>query len=183
MRRREFFALVGGAAAAWPIRLAAQGPARRIGVLTPLSAIAGRNLEGCFQDALRLEGWTDGQNVESEYRRFEGNAGFLGLADELVRLRPAVILAVGTPAAQASPTCRAAASSPRRTCSRRRAGTISSNPTRRHCLTISIAIRLGGNVGMALILFQSPATLNQRVAGSSPATPTTLCSLLLNQKT
>jgi putative ABC transport system substrate-binding protein len=102
MRRREFIALIAGAAAVWPIGLGAQGPAKRIGVLTPFSASAGKSLEDCFRDALRQNGWIEGQNLAFEYKRFEGNSDRMsGLAGELVRLRPYVILAVGTPAAQA----------------------------------------------------------------------------------
>ncbi len=101
MKRREFIGLIGGAAAAWPIGVTAHGRVRRIGYLTPLSANAGRNLEDCFRDALREQGWIEGQNVEFEYRRFEGNTDQIsGLADELVRLGPDLIVAAGTPAAQ-----------------------------------------------------------------------------------
>jgi putative tryptophan/tyrosine transport system substrate-binding protein len=102
MKRREFIALVGSVAAAWPIRLAAQGSAKRIGYLTPVSASAGRIFEDCFRVALQQLGWIEGQNLEIEYRRFEGNTDRIsGLADELVRLRPDVMIGASTPAAQA----------------------------------------------------------------------------------
>jgi putative tryptophan/tyrosine transport system substrate-binding protein len=103
MRRREFIAFLFAAwAVLWPIGLAAQGPVRRIGYLTPLSASAGRIYESCLRVALQKLGWMEGQNLKFEYGRFEGNTDRVsGLADELVRLRPDVLIGASTPAAQA----------------------------------------------------------------------------------
>ena len=60
MRRREFIALIGGAAAGWPVGAHAQQP-RRIGVLTLFSE---RDTEGrlllAFQEGLREAGWGGG---------------------------------------------------------------------------------------------------------------------------
>jgi putative ABC transport system substrate-binding protein len=67
MRRREFIALVGGAAAAWPLALRAQqsGQMRRIGVLMSL---ARDNPEAqarstAFLQALQKLRWTEGRNL------------------------------------------------------------------------------------------------------------------------
>jgi putative tryptophan/tyrosine transport system substrate-binding protein len=101
MRRREFIGLLGGVVAELPFSLAAQSPVRQIGILTPFSESAGRSLEDCFQEALGQLGWLEGQKLEFEYKRFEGNTEQIApFAEELVRLRPDVILAVGTPSAQ-----------------------------------------------------------------------------------
>ncbi len=75
MRRREFIALLGGAAAAWPLAVRAQqssdgGPL--IGILSPLSAgTATRNIEG-FRAGLRELGYFEGRNVTLELRFAEG---------------------------------------------------------------------------------------------------------------
>jgi putative ABC transport system substrate-binding protein len=72
MRRRDFITLVGGSAVAWPLALRAQqsGQMRRIGVLVPL---ARDNPEGqaritAFVQGLQTLGWTEGRNLQIEYR-------------------------------------------------------------------------------------------------------------------
>jgi putative tryptophan/tyrosine transport system substrate-binding protein len=64
MRRREFFGLVGGAAAMWPVAARAQQPGRtyRLGVLIP-SARQTPPLVAFF-DELRLNGFIEGQNLQ-----------------------------------------------------------------------------------------------------------------------
>jgi putative ABC transport system substrate-binding protein len=77
MNRRDFVALVGGAAA-WPLAGRAQQPdaIRRIGVLTPLAEDdpVGRARIAAFLQALHQLGWTDGHNVRVDYRWAAGNA-------------------------------------------------------------------------------------------------------------
>jgi putative ABC transport system substrate-binding protein len=67
MRRREFIALLGGAAAAWPLAARAQQPTpiRRIGVLhsQPESDLDFGNGRMLFTSRLRELGWTDGENL------------------------------------------------------------------------------------------------------------------------
>ena len=72
MRRRDFITLVGGSAAAWPLALHAQqsGQMRRIGVLMPF---AKDNPDGqaritAFLQGLQKLGWTEGRNLQIEYR-------------------------------------------------------------------------------------------------------------------
>jgi putative ABC transport system substrate-binding protein len=64
--RREFIALLGGAAA-WPLAARAQQPSRmrRIGVLTPFPAddAEGHARLTAFTQAVQQSGWTVGQNV------------------------------------------------------------------------------------------------------------------------
>ena len=95
MRRREFIALLCGAAA-WPFAVHAQQPATRplIGVLSALSPTAAkRNIEG-LREGLRALGCVEGRNVSLELRFAEGVVARLPeLASDLVALKPDVILA------------------------------------------------------------------------------------------
>ena len=103
MRRREFIALAGGAAAAWSLATGAQQPGMPvIGFLTATTPYAPFLDE--FRKALAEYGYYDGQNVAIQYRSSEGQYDRLsGLAVELVRLRVDVIVAVGgTPAGLAA---------------------------------------------------------------------------------
>jgi putative ABC transport system substrate-binding protein len=100
MRRRTFIALLGGAAAAWPLAVRAQQRGmRRIGVLTDLpsddSEAQVRN--AAFLQGLQELGWTVGRNLQIDFRWGKGRgAGPLReYAVELVALAPLVILAVG----------------------------------------------------------------------------------------
>jgi putative ABC transport system substrate-binding protein len=105
MRRREFMALLGGAAAAWPLAARAQQPQGRplIGVLSPISAaLAARNMEALRQ-GLRELGYVEGRNIGFEFRYAEGDLARLpALAAELVALQPAVIIAGSAPGALAA---------------------------------------------------------------------------------
>jgi putative tryptophan/tyrosine transport system substrate-binding protein len=98
MKRREFIAFLGGAAAAWPLAARAQQPERmrRIGVL--MSAVEGdqRGLESitAFAQGLAELGWTVGRNVRIEYRWGAGDLNRFGrYAAELIALSPDVVLA------------------------------------------------------------------------------------------
>jgi putative ABC transport system substrate-binding protein len=106
MRRREFIALLGGAAAAWPLAARAQQGERmrRIGVLMNLAAgdPEGEARSAAFLQALQQLGWSDGRNVRIDYRWAAGDAGhFQRYAEELLALAPDVILASATPSVQA----------------------------------------------------------------------------------
>ena len=101
MRRREFIALVGGAAAlAWPLAARAQQGerVRRIGVLITLAADDPESTArvAAFLQGLQALGWTDGRNVRIDTRWGGGDADRLRKnAAELVALAPDVILASG----------------------------------------------------------------------------------------
>jgi putative ABC transport system substrate-binding protein len=97
IRRREFIALLGGAAA-WPLPARAQQPERmrRIGVLTSISADDPESQARltAFVHGLQQLGWTVGQNVRIDYRWGGSNADDTRkYAAELVALAPDVILA------------------------------------------------------------------------------------------
>jgi putative ABC transport system substrate-binding protein len=72
MRRREFIALLGGAAAAWPIAGRAQQTERirRIGVFMNLATDdpEGQDRKTAFVQALQQLGWTDGRNARIDTR-------------------------------------------------------------------------------------------------------------------
>ena len=100
MRRREFIALLGGAAAAWPLAARAQQGERmrRIGVL--LAATADdpefQARVGAFLQGLQQSGWTIGRNVQIDTRWATTDAGEIRRhAAELAALAPDVILTAG----------------------------------------------------------------------------------------
>jgi putative ABC transport system substrate-binding protein len=110
MQRREFVTLLGGAAAvssvSWPLAAHAQqrGSMRRIGFLTGLSAddTEGQARLAAFLRGLAELGWTVGRNLEMDYRAAGRDPDrYRKYAEELVALRPEVVLAGGTPALEA----------------------------------------------------------------------------------
>jgi len=104
MRRREFIALLGGAAA-WPLAAHAQQPAIPvIGVLSAASPdMAIPDVDAVFQRGLAERGYVVGRNVTIERRWAGGNYDRLPeLAQELLRLNPALIVAGGNVVALAA---------------------------------------------------------------------------------
>jgi putative tryptophan/tyrosine transport system substrate-binding protein len=99
-RRRQFITLIGGAAAAWPLAARAQPRERmrRIGVLMSLAADdpEGQARLTAFVQGLQELGWTDGRNVQIDYRWPAGDAERIRrYAAELAALAPDIILAGG----------------------------------------------------------------------------------------
>src|SRR5215475_6546508 len=104
MRRREFIAGLGSAAA-WPVVARAQQSAVPvIGWLSTQSAEDDyKNVTVPFLQGLKETGYIDGQNVAIEYRWAENQYDrLLTLAADLVRRRVAVIVTSGTPAVVAA---------------------------------------------------------------------------------
>ena len=105
MRRREFIAGLGGAAA-MPLAARAQQPPRmpRIGVLTPSKAddTEGQARLTAFAQGMQQLGWTVGQNIRVDYRWGDGKpATMRKFANELVSLVPDAILANSSAAVSA----------------------------------------------------------------------------------
>ena len=99
MRRREFVALVGGAAVGWPLAARAQQPAKlpTIGYLgSNVASVDSRRLPG-FAQRLRELGWVEGRTIAIQYRWAEGrNERFAEIAAEFVRLSVNVIVTNAT---------------------------------------------------------------------------------------
>jgi putative tryptophan/tyrosine transport system substrate-binding protein len=100
VRRREFIALLGGAAAAWPLAVRAQPQVTPvIGFLLIASASSTKDETEGFRRGLRETGYIEGQNLVIEYRWAEAQYGRLpGLVADLVHRGVAVIAAGGSAA-------------------------------------------------------------------------------------
>ena len=97
MRRRDFVALLGGAAA-WPLAAHAQQGerVRRLGVLMHLAADDPESpiRIAALRQGLQQFGWADGGNLRIEYRRAKGQADLFSQgAKELVQFAPDVLVA------------------------------------------------------------------------------------------
>jgi ABC-type uncharacterized transport system substrate-binding protein len=99
MRRREFIAVVGGAAVTWPLTAHGQQPGKipRIGIIDDAP------MWQAFRQALRELGYVEGQTVAYEYRYGEGTPDRLAVvAAELVRRPVDLIATFGTSATHAA---------------------------------------------------------------------------------
>ena len=89
MRRRNFIALLGGAAA-WPLAARAQQAdrVRRIGVLLigPANDREGQSRLMGFLRGLQELGWTEGRNLRIDYRWAADDANRREYAAELIAL-------------------------------------------------------------------------------------------------
>ena len=98
MKRREFIAGLGGAAAVWPLAARAQQPMPTIGILGSDSA-AWSHLVSALVQRLRELGYIENRTIAIEYRWTEGrNEHYAAMAAEFVAQKVDIILALGTPA-------------------------------------------------------------------------------------
>ena len=104
MRRREFIAVIGGAAVAWPLAARAQqsGKIPRVGILSPAADEAAATLV-TFRKAIRDLGYIEGETIILDFRLSNGNYDALTeLALQLVRVPVAIIVTDTTSATQAA---------------------------------------------------------------------------------
>ena len=102
MRRREFIALAGGAAATWPLAARAQQSERlrRVSVLlgVPENDPETNSRLRAFRLGMRDAGWVEGRNLQFEYRYAGTDRDTIKKhVAELIRLAPDVILANSGP--------------------------------------------------------------------------------------
>ena len=103
MNRREFLTL--GMIAALPSKVAAQrpNPTRRLGVLSVTAAddAIGQARSTVLVEALAALGWKERDNLGIDWRSGGGDRVRIAqLADELIALKPDILLAVGTPSVE-----------------------------------------------------------------------------------
>jgi ABC-type uncharacterized transport system substrate-binding protein len=99
VRRRQFLTLLGGTAAAWPLKADAQLSQRRplIAFLSGGTRAASLGFADAFLQGMRELGYFEGSNLDIVYRYADGYAERLPtLAQEVVALKPDVILAPAT---------------------------------------------------------------------------------------
>ena len=106
MRRREFIALLGGAAAAWPLAARAQqlDRTRRIGVIMGFAEDdqVWQSYLATFRQRLQDFGWSEGHNIRFDYR-FTGESTdrMRAAATEVVAMAPDVIFVSTNPVVSA----------------------------------------------------------------------------------
>ncbi len=102
MRRREFLAILGGAAVATPFSAGAQQTqrVRRIGILLNAdeSEVDAQRRLVAFHRGMNSLGWVAGKNLQVEMRWGRGDRDLVqSHARELARIAPDIILTNGTP--------------------------------------------------------------------------------------
>jgi putative tryptophan/tyrosine transport system substrate-binding protein len=104
VKRREFIARLGGAAAAWPLGARAQQKGMPVvGYLNSLGQAVSVHFDAAFRRGLSQMGYVEGQNVSIDYRWISDSYDPLpAMAADLVQRQVAVICALGQPAVLAA---------------------------------------------------------------------------------
>ena len=103
IRRRQVIALLGGAAAGWPLATRAQQPMPVIGFLGSQSADTVADYLRAFRQGLKDAGYLEGETISVEYRWAEGRVDRPpDLVADLARRRIAVLVSGGGPASMAA---------------------------------------------------------------------------------
>jgi putative ABC transport system substrate-binding protein len=105
MKRREFVGALGALAASWPLAARAQRPerTRRLGVFMPFREVdsEAQVRDRALRDGLQALGWSEGRNLQIDYRWTSGGGHLSSGAAELVAMAPDVIFGGGTAATAA----------------------------------------------------------------------------------
>ena len=104
MKRREFIALLGGAAA-WPVTARAQQPGKRpiVGFMGDSTPVGESERAAAFARRLHDLGWIEGRTIAIEYRWADGRSERLAeIAAEFAQLKVDIIVTAGTPAVMAA---------------------------------------------------------------------------------
>jgi ABC-type uncharacterized transport system substrate-binding protein len=104
MRRRNFIALLGGAAVAWPLATRAQQTERMRQITVWMGRAndaEGERHAAAFREALQALGWHDGRNVRAHYHWVTGDIDRVRLAKEVAEQKPDLIVAETTVAVAA----------------------------------------------------------------------------------
>jgi putative tryptophan/tyrosine transport system substrate-binding protein len=109
IRRREFVAMIGGAAVAWTGAARAQDGTRLVAVMVPgIAADPNSQAEmgtqlAAFRDQLAKLGWVDGRNLRIEIRHSNDDLSALqSSARDLAALKPDVLVVYSPPALAAA---------------------------------------------------------------------------------
>src|SRR5262245_34413528 len=99
MRRREFIALFGGTAAAWPLAARAQQAPKlpTIGFLSPMTASVENQRVAAFVQRLRAAGWIEGHSVAIKVRWADGRSERAAeIVAEFVQQKVDILVSRGT---------------------------------------------------------------------------------------
>jgi putative tryptophan/tyrosine transport system substrate-binding protein len=99
MRRREFITFTAMTVAALPVAAQGSQQKRRIGLLLAIAEgdKTGRSWVSAFTDSLQKLGWSEGNNIDLDYRFTGGDPDKMQeFAIQLAKLRPDAVLVAGT---------------------------------------------------------------------------------------
>jgi putative tryptophan/tyrosine transport system substrate-binding protein len=105
MRRREFIALLGSAAVAWPRAARAQqsGKMHQLGYISINQTNQIQHLVDALRAGLQEHGWIEGRNFAFDFRWAEGRSDRVpALAADLVRAKVDIIIVASSSAAKAA---------------------------------------------------------------------------------